>query len=183
MHVSDFAGFRPASTGPAHVLTARDVTPERIALAITLAAAAGEGYRVPLLRHVASDTIALAVCGLGQTPPLAKLDRTRRPALLVLTADDDSSRVAPDDFPHAARALRWARGVMLHGAGGEERHYEWATLAAQTYRRLVLVETCTRHLAVWSALALRTVPAARILHITTPPGQVHPVPPPAGAVH
>lgn len=162
MHVPDFDALRPSLVGPAHVLTSKDVTPERIAQA---------------------GAVALAVCGLGQTPPLAKLDRAGVPALLVLTADCDLSRVGPDEFPFAARALRWARAVLVHAAGGQEVHYEMAVAGARMHRRLVLVETCTAHLAAWTALALRTVPPSRVLHIAPPPGQVHPVPPPAGGVH
>lgn len=183
MHVHDFAGHGFDPSAPAHVLTARDTTPDRIALAISMAASVGEAFRAPLLRAVAADTIALAVVGLGQTPPLAKLDRTRRPAVLVLLADDDTSRVAPADFPHAARALRWGRGALIHAAGGEEKHYLLAAAGAQTYRRLVVVETCTCHLPAWSALAQRTIHPGRILHIAPPPGGVHPAPPPAGDVH
>ena len=142
----------------------------------------GEQFRTPLLRALQHDLIALTVLGTGQAPPLAKLDHTQRPAVVVLVDDDDATRVGPNGWRYAARVMRWARGAFLHGTGGTPQHYELAVLVAQQVRHLVLVETSSNQLDAWQALALRSIPPKHIVRIEPPNGGVHPVPTPRSAM-
>ena len=163
-------------SGPAHVLSAKTTTPVGIARGIALLETIGEQFRIPLLRALQHDLIALAVLSTGQAPPLAKLDRTQRPAVVVLVDDDDATRLGPSGWHYAARVMRWARGALLHGTGGQPEHYDLAILAAQQVRHLVLVETSSSQLDAWRALALRSIPPKHIVQIEPPNGGVHPEP-------
>lgn len=169
--------------GPAHVICARTASPANVARAIAMMEAIGEQFRIPLFRAVPRGEIALTVLGTGQAPPLSRLDRTGFPGLVVLTDDDDTTRLGPDGWRYAARILRWARGVMLHGTGGQPEHYQMAVEGAQRCGRLVLVETCSTQIDAWAALALRTLAPGRILKIQPPAGGIHPVAVPRGQVH
>lgn len=164
--------------GPAHVLCARTTNPANVARAIAMMETAREGFRADLLRSMSSGDVALTVLGTGQTPPLSKLNHTQLPAIVLLTDDDDATRLGPDGWPHAARILRWARGAMLHGTGGQPGHYKLAVLGALQHRRLVLVETSSAQLGAWATMAFRTIAPGRILVLQPPDGGVHPVPVP-----
>ncbi len=181
MHVPNFQAFQfgyPKHTGPAHVLTARCTNAERIAAAITIMEAAGEDFRTPLFRAVLHDEIALTVMCHGQTAPLDQLDQTRRPAILLLTDDDDTTRLGPDGWPSSARIMRWGRSAILHGSGGQPEHYGAAVVGAVVSSRLVLIETSSAQLAPWIKAAARFMPLGRILCIKPTGGGVHPVPMP-----
>lgn len=164
--------------GPAYVLCAKTTTPANIARAIALLGPIGEQFRAPLLRAIPRGELALTVLGTGQAPPLSRLDRTQRPAIIVLTDDDDTTRLGPDGWHYAARIMRWTRGAFLHGTGGQPEHYEMAVEWAQRCRCLLLVETSSRQLDAWQALARRYLAAERILRLEPPEGGVHPVPTP-----
>lgn len=181
MYVPNSRAFRfgyPKHSGPAIVMTAKDTNPERIAAAITIMQAAGEGFRAPLFRAVLHDEIALAVVCQGQTAPLEQLDQTRRPAVVVFTDDDDATRLGPDGWPGSARIMRWAKNAMVHGSGGQPEHYAFAVVGAVATGRLVLVETSSSQVEPWVRTANRFIPLGRILCIKPIGGGVHPVPMP-----
>lgn len=178
MHVRSPPPFPPSpatQSGPAIVLSARNASPEGVARAITLQQQSGEGFRIPLFRAVPTDEIAFTMLGTGQAPPLSRLDDTLRPAIIVLTDDDDSTRTGPDGWPHASRIMRWARNAMLHAAGGLPEHYDLAVSMAKVCRRLVLVEACTAQVNAWTVLALRTMTPGRILRVQPLDGGIHPI--------
>ena len=185
MHVRSPPDFRasPATqSGPALVLSAATTTPESIAHGIAALQTTGEAFRVSLLRGVRDDEIALAVLGTGQSPPVTEMERTGRPSLIVLTDDDDTTRLGPDGWPRATRALRWARSVMIHGSGGKPEHYELAVQGTKGGGRLLLIETSSAHVLPWLRAVTRFLPPARVLVIAPPGGEVHPVPVPKEAV-
>lgn len=182
MHVRSPPPSAPQA-GPAHVLSVETASPAAVARAIAVMEVIGEQFRIPLFRAVPRGEIAFTVLNPGQAPPLAKLERTGRPAIIVLTSDDDTTRLGPDGWPHAARILRWAKAAMLHGTGGRPEHYELAIEGAKVHRRVVLVETCTAHIEAWTTLARRTMAPERILRMQPPDGGVHPVPMPRERFH
>ena len=169
--------------GPAHVICKKTASPANVARAINLLEMLNEQFRAPLFRAVPLGQIALTVLGTGQAPPLSRLDKTGFPGVIVLTDDDDTTRLGPDGWRYGARILRWARGAMLHGSGGQPEHYQMAVEGAQRCGRLVLVETCSTQIDAWTALALRTLAPGRILKIQPPAGGIHPVAVPRGQIH
>lgn len=163
------------------VLSPSNTTPASIAAAIAILQAGGEGFRIPLLRAVLRREIALGVASPGRQAPLRELNRTGKPAILLIL--DDYDHPGPPGWACAPAAMRWARRAMLHGTGGIAEHYELAVKAALVARRLILVETASAQLDAWSALALSALAPGRVLRIQPPPGGVHPVAPPRGTVH
>jgi hypothetical protein len=75
----------------------------------------------------------------------------------------------------AVRALRWAIGVLVHGAGAELQHYEAAIQAAEMGRRVLVIECGTSTLDAWVALA-RAAPHRPSTLVIVPRGGVHPLP-------
>lgn len=145
-------------------------------------ATAGLGHRLPLLEAVHAGQLAFAEATRGWRPVAAMraLDRTGKPALLLL-GDDDESPTGPAGWPGAATALRWARAVVLHATGGLPEHYRLAVEMAAHHQRVVMVETTPEHGPAWLALA-RPSPARPALLIVPPPGDVHPRPAARGTV-
>jgi hypothetical protein len=145
-------------------------------------ATAGLAHRLPLLEAVHAGRLAFAEAGRAWRPAatLRALDRTGKPALLLL-GDDDETPTGPAGWPGAATALRWARVVVLHATGGKPEHYRLAVEMAARHQRVVMVETTPAHLAAWLALA-RPSPSRPALLIVPPPGDVHPRPAARGTV-
>ncbi len=174
MHISNSIAFRNAPPA-AIVLTAATANPAELSRAISRLHTLGASFGVPLLRAVMADEIALAMLQPGQPPPLARLDAARRPAILVVGDDDDTTRLGPDGWPGVHRALRWSRAAMLHGTGGRPEHYEKALGGALLARRLVLVETSSALLDPWSEMAVRFLPPCAIARVQPFAGGVHPI--------
>lgn len=174
MHVP-FTHF-PGPPGSPIVLSAAVTIPANVARAISIMEAAGEGYRVPLFRAVMHDQLAISHIWPDQAAPVSRLDRTGRPALLLISDDDDITRRGPDGWVGAVRALRWANAVIVHAAAGLAHHYDIAVEGTLAHRRMVVVETSSALAQSWVDAALRLQPDQRILRIEPPPGQVHPVP-------
>jgi len=113
---------------------------------------------------------------------LGRLDKTSRPAVLIVSDDDDHTRLGPDGWACAARVMRWGGAALIHGSGGQAEHYAMAVQGALTARRLVLVETSSWRVDAWAEAALRFMPPHRVLQIRPRPGEVHPVLPMSGTV-
>jgi hypothetical protein len=134
----------------------------------------GLGYRVPIYRAAAAGLICLSECGRGGTLPSRLLKASPRPQLICI-GDDDATPSGPAGWPQARKLLRWARGVVLHGAGGSAEHYTAAAVMAALNRRTLLVETDSAHLPAWIAVVRARKPVLSALVIAVPPGRAHPV--------
>lgn len=181
MHV--FSIPRPDPNGPAVVLSSRNATPAGISLALAVAREFGEDFRRPLFDPIPHGAHALTFLMPRQAPPLSELDRARCPGIVLLTDDDDSTRLGPDGWRFTPRVMRWARGVLLHGTGGLPEHYRLAARMAQTCRKLVVVETGSALLDAWQEAALKGGVRPGLIVRLEPTNGVHPVPMPSGAVH
>ncbi|MFZ6762121.1 hypothetical protein [Pseudoroseomonas sp. WGS1072] len=135
---------------------------------------AGEGFRAPLLRAAADGLIAVTISTRGSPVP-ANLLKAKK-ATCVLLADDHPLATGPDRWEQAKTLLRWSEMVILHAAGGQDRHYILAAMLTMISGRVVLVEMQGQHHDAWRALALTMMDGRRILSIVVPPGDVHPRP-------
>ncbi|HEX3983897.1 MAG TPA: hypothetical protein VHX12_09415 [Acidisoma sp.] len=99
---------------------------------------------------------------------------SRKPAIALIPDDDGFDR-GPAGWRLAERALRWANGVLLHGAGAEIEHYEAAIQAAEMGRCVLVIECGTATLGGWAALVMAAPhrPSTLVIH---PRGGVHPLP-------
>jgi hypothetical protein len=127
------------------------MTAAEIAGMIARAEQAGEPHIIPVLRAAAAGAIDAAFVSRGARISMRQLKSTGRPALAIL-GDDDHASTGPGDWPDAVRLIRWARFLILHGAGGEPMHYAAAVFAAQEHHRALLIETDTAHIEAWRVL-------------------------------
>lgn len=100
---------------------------------------------------------------------MRQLKTSDRPVLVII-GDDDYASTGPVGWPDATKLMRWARFVILHGAGGEPGHYSAAVMAAQVHHRALMIETDTAHLDAWRALVMRIRPNGAGLIVRTRPG-------------
>lgn len=145
--------------------------------AIALMQQVGAEHRVRLLRALYNGQIAhLEIQREGCAGKLKRfLATVRRPAL-VLIGDDDDHATGPAGWPTAERLLRWARQVVVHGAGAEPAHYEAAVLATQIVGRFVLIECNSTMAPAWIDAVQRWAPAAAKVAVRVPEGIQHPAP-------
>lgn len=151
----------------------------RASQAVAALAHAEGKFLLPLLGAVQAGALAMVWVTDRQTSPSSlrrALDAVREPGVLILDGDDCQPG-APDDWRCTRAALGWARVAMVHGAGGERRHYEMAALAAVMTGRLLIVHCSSAEAGAWAerTAAERLCP----LVITPRPGVVHPQPPQA----
>ena len=102
---------------------------------------------------------------------------SRKPSMpsIVLIGDDDGFDRGPDGWRLAARAVRWAASIVLHGAGAELSHYETAIVAAQIVGRVLLIECGSATLDAWTML-VASAPHRPSGLVIVPSGGVHPLP-------
>jgi hypothetical protein len=151
--------------------------PDQISRLIGAVTQAGEAHHAVWLAAAQRGEIAALQIEPGARIPLRMLDvqPDQRP-LLILLCGDGASPVGPDGFPQARRILRWARAIILHGAGAEPGHYATAVASARMTGRAVLVETTTAHLPAWRAMRDRVAEKTPTLVIDTRPGEpAHPI--------
>lgn len=166
----------------AHLL--RINTWDDVPRAIATMQLSGAAHRVPVLQALHAGRI-----GTWEPQRAGCTGRCKRflatvckPALIII-GDDDDAPTDPDGWPVAERLLRWARQVILHGAGGHPSHYEGAVMAAEVVGRLLLVECTSGTLEAWKAAARRWATQAIIQAVEVPPLAVHPSPVRQGDLH
>lgn len=152
-------------------------TPEGIRGLMGPAATAAPHY-LPLLDAAARGTITLVVISdRSRRLPQRRLDRYRLPTILLL-GDDDHQDTGPAGWRCARDAAAWGAAGIVHGAAGRASDYADAVAAAVVMRRLLFVETASRHVQAWGAL----MPGKPVLHLVPEVG-AHPVTPGRGDVH
>lgn len=144
--------------------------------AISKMQVAGVGHRVPIMQALYHGRIAhLEVQRTGSNGLMKRwMAAVAMPALLLIGDDDHASPDGPATWPIAERALRWARFVLLHGAGGLAEHYHYAVSLTEQYRRLVLVECASDNLQAWRAASERWGSGSNGQIIAPAPGLAHP---------
>ena len=121
--------------------------------AIQLAERAGAIGQAHLMRGLHQGRIAyLPLLPDTSTTTLKTFIRStcRRPAVLAI-GDDDHLERGPGGWPLAARAIAWARAIMVHGAAAELDHYEAVLLSAERVGRCLIIECSTTTLPAWIA--------------------------------
>ena len=98
---------------------------------------------------------------------------------IVLVGDDDDTPTGPQPWRCAMQAGRWAEAAMIHGAGAEERHYRAAIAAAAIVRRVLVVETSSKHVDAWASFLRHP----HTLLVRTGEGLPHPKPHHRGDLH
>jgi hypothetical protein len=150
---------------------------EDLTRAITVMEQAGALGTAHLLRALRDGRVAVLPLapdeGAGKFKAWARIT-AGRPAV-ALIGDDDGLDRGPAGWRQAARAMAWARGVMLHAAGAETRHYEAAIVAARLTGRVLIVECGTATLPAWIALA-KAAPSRPGTLIIRPREGAHPAP-------
>jgi hypothetical protein len=127
-------------------------------------------WAMPVVEALKSGIIAVQFLHRTGRAPLGDMRRSTLP-LLAWIGDDDDEPTGPDAWRPALAAIDWARGAMLHAAGGEATHYANAVLGTLATGRLLLIETSTAHVEAWAA-ALRQTPT---LIIVPRDGKPHPI--------
>ena len=126
-------------------------------------------WMMPVIEALRDGIIAMQFLQRSERAPLGDMRRSPLP-LLAYVGDDDDASTGPDGWRPALATIRWARGALLHAAGGEAQHYAQAVLGTLATRRLLLVETSTEHVQAW-ADALAGVPT---LVVVPREGKPHP---------
>lgn len=156
-------------------------TPAGISRASIAMRQAGDTWHGPLFRAAMVGDLNVGIVVPGDRTPdrFLEADTAVKPVVLILGGDGKRG-AGPDEFPNLWRPMKWARAILLHGAGGEEFHYEEVVRAAQLVRRVLVVETSSDKLPAWAEERIRLAPGTSTLVIATRPGVVHPAPPEGG---
>jgi hypothetical protein len=70
---------------------------------------------------------------------------------IVLIGDDDYVDRGPNGWSITARAVAWARGILLHAAGAKIEHYEAAVKAARCCGRVLVIDASPGRVDSWSS--------------------------------
>ena len=178
-HTKGRISLDPHSGVPVHeIATLADLD-----AAIIGADCAGAHHRAYLMRQFKAGRIALVDVQRSTSARYFKrfAGQCRRPALVVVGADDGLGD-GPEAWRLAGRMLRWAKAVIIHGAGGAIREYELAVVVAQRHRRALLIECEGAALPAWEALARAAVHLDFVLLIPPLDG-VHPLPSSRAVAH
>jgi hypothetical protein len=147
----------------------RILSPAEIGRLVDVTAHLGP-WAMPVVAALRSGIIAVQFLHRTERAPLGDMRRSPLP-LLAWIGDDDDTPTGPDGWRPALAAIHWARGAMLHAAGGEAAHYANAVIGTLATGRMLLVETSTARVEAW-ATALAGTPT---LVIVPREGKPHPV--------
>ena len=128
------------------------IIPASVAMAIRARYASTHGFMGPLAVPAEQDLIDLVGIAEPEAPWPRQLKHSRRPTV-VLVGDDPgvpNGMGGPDAWRCTAKLSRWARAVLVHGAGGEAEHYAAAVLACRKVGRVALIETTSRYAKAWA---------------------------------
>jgi hypothetical protein len=136
-------------------------------------------YKLPLYRAIRSGEINLVQPERCAELPAALLQDRKR-AVVILIGDDDGVETGPPGWVCTKTLQRWGLGALIHGAGGEAEHYQFAVTGALLVRRFVIVECASIHQPAWE---LALAPLMGTLTIRASGDGLHPKPPAQGEVH
>jgi hypothetical protein len=139
---------------------------------------AGDYAHVPIFEAVRAGRMSL-VYARERNGDLSMTVLKRQPLpTIVLIGDDDYQDCGPAGWTCTAKAMRWARYVVVHGCAGDEALYRQIVINAVLHKRLVLVETASKHVGDW----MQAVAGTPALAIVPRDGGVHPVIPARSAM-
>jgi hypothetical protein len=110
--------------------------------------------QAPLLLAAQNDMIGLLMRSPAfPTWPTAVMRRFAGPAV-VLIGDDPASgegaSLGPDEWTCLLQVKSWAPvSALICASGADSAHYQMAVLAALIHRRVIIVETASRHGIAW----------------------------------
>ncbi len=144
--------------------------------AISAMQQAGAHHRVPLMQALYHGRIALMDLYRPASATMVKrwMAAARLPAIAMIGDDDEGAEQGPDTWPVAARLLRWARFVVIHGGAGYSKHYEHVVTLALIHRRVLMIECSSANVAAWNEAAARFCVGAGGLVLAPPAGVAHP---------
>lgn len=152
--------------------------PDKLADLIWKSEQAGDTWHSPLYRAAREGNLNLLMVPPGERAPVSLLDpvKHRKPLVVILCGDPGDAAIhhGPDAFPQTIRFMRWARFIMLHGAGGEPVHYRMLAQAAAFTGRTLVVETDGVTLPAWMAFKARLAPQTPGIIVKPHPGVEHP---------
>jgi hypothetical protein len=150
--------------------------PDQAAECIRFMERGGDTWHVPLLQAVQRGELGLLNVLRGNRAPRVPLDpKKNQKPLAVIICDDFGPSMGPSAFPAVQRLFRWAKWIMLHGAGGEGWHYEMAAEATLRMRRCLIVETTSAGLPAWAAFKLDVAPKTPFVCFRVPDASHHPM--------
>ncbi|NPD66063.1 hypothetical protein HN018_19580 [Lichenicola cladoniae] len=147
--------------------------PRAMVHAISFCKTFGADHHVTLFNATAAGRIAFtALPHRLSKPNLYQLNKSKRPAL-ILVGDDDDQVTGPLGWAATAQLVSWARIAVVHGAGADQRSYLMAVAAAEDFGRALLIETSSDAAEAWmTTLRAADVPSVMVV---PPPGSVHPI--------
>jgi hypothetical protein len=162
-------------------------TPADLDDAIIEAERAGAPGRAHLLRQFKSGRLVLLDVQRSTSARLFETFAAQCGALpaLAIVGADEALQDGPEEWPLTKRMVRWARAAILHAAGSDVGWYEIACVAAELYRRVLLVECTSAALPAWNAIAQAACGRRDLDYVLEilPMGGVHPLPTPAAPSH
>lgn len=128
---------------------------------------------LPLFRAAADGRLALLTIPAPDVRWPARAVGKLHVPVVVIVGDDPGPGLSrgPVAWKASERLRRWCRWSIVHGAAGEADHYRAVIDVAGSLRRVVIVETSSKH-----ALAWRRFLGPEGLTIMPPPDQHHPTP-------
>ncbi len=110
------------------------------------------GFMGPLAAPAEGDVIDVLAIADPATPWPRHMKKSRTPTVALLGDDPgcEGGYGGPDAWACANKLGRWARAVLVHGAGGEAQHYAEATRAALKVGRVALIETTSANARAWA---------------------------------
>lgn len=130
-------------------------------------------HRAVLFQAVRHGLITLAEITRDGPLPAKNLERSKRPAL-VLVGDDDGLDCGPNGWAARSRLAGWARHAIIHATGADVPSYALVVAMALQRGRVVLVETGTAHGPAWHQMFSKVgVPTVNLI---APSGGIHPIP-------
>jgi hypothetical protein len=143
--------------------------------------AASQAPQLPLWRAAADGRINIVwIADLSRPWPGGVVKRSTRPIVACVGADMDigGPDPRPTDWLCARRLRDWCACAIVHGSGGQPRHYREAVRAAELTGRCAVVETTSLRVREWAEYL-----SPRRTLVIVPREGVHPITTAREAMH